>query len=96
MLAFSFPVITVYKVGIKLPNPFSKAELFFISYHVLKFLLRNFQGCCLLFNYQGSLLFVVSLATAVLYYHIFRRLSTTFFKFFQTFFTVDFYISLLI
>ena len=27
MLAFSFPVITVYKVGLELSNPFSLAKL---------------------------------------------------------------------
>ena len=91
MLAFSFPVITVYKVGIKLPNPFSRAELLFVSYHVLKFLLRNFQGCCLLFNYQGSMLFVVSLATAILDYHNFNRLSTTFSNFFHFLFKLLFH-----
>ena len=26
MLAFSFPVITVYKVGLEFPNPFSLAK----------------------------------------------------------------------
>ena len=52
-----------------------------------KYSLRIFQGCCLLFNYQGSMLFfVVSLATAILDYHSFRRLSTTFSNFFICFF----------
>ena len=90
MLAFSFPVITVYKVGIKLLNPLGRAELLFVLYHVLKFLSRNFQGCCLLFNYQGSMPFVVSLATAILDYHISHRLSTTFFTFFRFLFYLHF------
>ena len=57
-----------------------------------KYSLRIFQGCCLLFNYQGSMLFfVVSLATAILDYHSFRHLSTTFLNYF---FAVVFVISL--
>ena len=46
------------------------------------FLLEIFQGCCLLFNYQGSVLFRCIFATALIDYHIFRRLSTTFFNYF--------------
>ena len=46
------------------------------------FLLEIFQGCCLLFNYQGSVLFRCIFATALIDYHIFRRLSTTFFIYF--------------
>ena len=42
----------------------------------LKNLLKNFQGCCLLFSYQCSLLFC--LATAILDYHIFKHLSRLF------------------
>lgn len=52
---------------------------------------RNFQGCCLLFNYQGSSLSVVFLATAILDYHIFHRLSTTFFHFFVFFLSSYFF-----
>ena len=81
MLAFSFPVITVYKVGLELPNPFSLAKLLRpFNSTFWNFLSRNFQGCCLLFNYQGSLL--LFLATAILDYHISHRLSTTFLIFF--------------
>ena len=46
------------------------------------FLLEIFQGCCLLFNYQGSVLFRCIFATALIDYHIFRRLSTTFLNYF--------------
>ena len=82
MLAFSFPVITVYKVGLEFPNPFSLAKFLRpFNSTFWNFLSRNFQGCCLLFNYQGSLL-LSSLATAILDYHIFRRLSTTFLNYF--------------
>ena len=42
----------------------------------LKNLLQHFQGCCLLFSYQCSLLFC--LATAILDYHIFKHLSRLF------------------
>ena len=81
MLAFSFPVITVYKVGLELSNPFSLAKLLRpFNSTFWNFLSRNFQGCCLLFNYQGSLL--LFLATAILDYHISHRLSTTFLIFF--------------
>ena len=42
------------------------------------FLLKKFSRiCCLLFSYQCSL-FLLSQATALIDYHIFRRLSTTF------------------
>ena len=46
------------------------------------FLLEIFQGCCLLFNYQGSVLFRCIFATALIDYHIFCRLSTTFLNYF--------------
>ena len=42
----------------------------------LKNLLKNFQGCCLLFNYQGS--FCFSTSTACLFYHTQSSLSRTF------------------
>ena len=45
--------------------------------------LKNFQGCCLLFNYQGS--YLLSQATALIDYHISCRLSTTFLFFFVVF-----------
>ena len=50
---------------------------------VLNNSLQNFQGCCLLFNYQGSLLFC---STACLVYHILNCLSRTFLTYFFTFF----------
>ena len=57
-----------------------------MSRSVLKFsLLRNFQGCCLLFNYQGSV-GCCRVSTAILDYHMFCRLSTTFFIFFWNLF----------
>ena len=92
MLAFSFPVITVYKVGIKLLNPLGRAELLFVLYHVLKFLSRNFQGCCLLFNYQGSLFCCVS--ATQLNYNItcIPECQYLFLTFFDIFFGIIFYI----
>ena len=51
---------------------------------VLNNSLQNFQGCCLLFNYQGSLLFCL---TARLVYHILNCLSRTF----LTYFSLSFY-----
>ena len=57
----------------------------FISHFMSRsenFLLEIFQGCCLLFNYQGSVLFRCIFATALIDYHIFRRLSTTFLNYF--------------
>ena len=84
-------------------------------------LLRNFQGCCLLFNYQGSLLFLFSRSnsdilsccflfvknffvlffcdsfqafacfeSALIYYHVYLRLSTTFLNLFFTVFHSSF------
>ena len=35
-------------------KPFDEVELHCYSMSVLNFLLKNLQGCCLLFNYQGS------------------------------------------
>ena len=49
---------------------------------------RIFQGCCLLFNYQGSFCF----STAYLFYHIFFSLSRTFFTFFFRFIFESFFI----
>ena len=51
---------------------------------VLNNSLQNFQGCCLLFNYQGSLLFC---STAHSVYHILNCLSRTF----LTYFLLSFY-----
>ena len=48
---------------------------------VLNNSLQNFQGCCLLFNYQGSLSLLFE--TAYLDYHIHWRLSRTFLIFFR-------------
>ena len=42
-------------------KPFDEVELhLFYSMSVLNFLLKNLQGCCLLFNYQGSFSLVSS------------------------------------
>ena len=84
MLAFSFPVITVYKVDTHCSMSHLSNQTFLLTLHVTfwKFSLRNFQGCCLLFNYQGSVLFRCIFATALIDYHIFRRLSTTFLNYF--------------
>lgn len=84
MLAFSFPVITVYKVDTHCSMLHLSNQTFHLTLHVTfwKFSLRNFQGCCLLFNYQGSVLFRCIFATALIDYHIFRRLSTTFLNYF--------------
>ena len=47
------------------------------------FLLKKFSRiCCLLFSYQCSLFLLSSQATALIDYHIFCRLSTTFLFFF--------------
>ena len=46
---------------------------------------RIFQGCCLLFNYQGSFCF----STARLVYHIFFSLSRTFSFYFYVFFCLN-------
>lgn len=74
MLAFLFPFFTV---GIEYLTGY-----FLIKHSMLRsenFLLEIFRDCCLLFNFQGS---VLSLATAILDYHIFRCLSTTFLNYF--------------
>ena len=42
---------------------------------------------CVLFNLQGAYRFAVVFATAYLIYHTLSRLSSTFFKFFQTLFS---------
>ncbi|MEQ2820869.1 hypothetical protein, partial [[Ruminococcus] torques] len=44
-----------------------------------------FKGCCLLFSYQGSF-FVLSQATAFIFYQKLYRLSRTFLTFFIFFF----------
>ena len=84
MLAFSFPIITVYKVDTHCSMLHLSNQTFHLTLHVTfwKFSLRNFQGCCLLFNYQGSVLFRCIFTTALIDYHIFRRLSTTFLNYF--------------
>jgi len=55
--------------------------ILFIQYHVPKFLSRNFQGRCLLFNYQGSLL-LLSCDSYIRLSH----LSSSVNNFFSTFF----------
>ena len=44
MLAFSFPVITVYKVGIKLSNPLGRTELLFRFIPRSEISLKKFSG----------------------------------------------------
>jgi hypothetical protein len=44
MLAFSFPVITVYKVGFKLPNHPAKPDFFFHLKPRSEISLKKFSG----------------------------------------------------
>lgn len=70
----SFP-IPLFTVGIR-----PSLSLGLIS--VLNISLRNFQGRCLLFSYQGSLFCFRISATTSISYHVASDLSTTFLTFF--------------
>ena len=73
----SFP-IPLFTVGIR-----PSLSLGLIS--VLNISLRNFQGRCLLFSYQGSLFCFRISATTSISYHVASDLSTTFSSFFFLF-----------
>ena len=70
----SFP-IPLFTVGTRLPS------LDFCLISVLNISLRNFQGRCLLFSYQGAFCLFRSSATTSIFYHVAWCLSTTFFIF---------------
>ena len=81
---FLFPLLLFIRLTLTVQCPICLTRRF-ISHFMSRsenFLLEIFQGCCLLFNYQGSVLFRCIFATALIDYHIFRRLSTTFLNYF--------------
>lgn len=63
--SFLIPFFTVYRLA-------SYRCLFWII------LFKNFQGCCLLFNYQGSFCLLAVSATAHIWYHVCISLSIPF------------------
>ena len=86
MLAFLFPFFTV---GIEYLTGY-----FLIKHSMLRsenFLLEIFRDCCLLFNFQGSVLFFCVVSSTQLDYNITcnsgcQYLFLTFFTFFDIFF----------